>query len=390
MAFWTRKLGPWVVGAALLAAGGSLYALARPRGVRLPVAPVTRGSLRASVLCAGSLQAPPGGELRASEAGRVSAIPQAEGQRVRAGDVLVALENPELEALALQAREELAHLESDRAAAAAELEAARREAAVRAQVTEADGRLLEKGAITREASEANRLLAAQAAARLKSAEARSASLEEGRPSRLALVRERAGVLERRVSALRIRAGLDGVAYGLPRRRGEDVTIGAVVASVVDPSRLPVRARVDQPDLPHVAAGQSLVVTFDGLPERRWEGRVASVPAAVSEVGGREVGEVQGEIADPERLLPLGASVNVEIVVGERPGALVIPRAALRREGDRRFVYRFSEGRARRADVTIGLVGLTEAEVTAGLSEGDRVLLPGAAPVSDGDRVVPAG
>jgi hypothetical protein len=77
-------------------------------------------------------------------------------------------------------------------------------------------------------------------------------------------------------------------------------------------------------------------------------------------------------------------------VGERPGALVIPRAALRREGDRRFVYRFSEGRARHADVTIGLVGLTEAEVTAGLSEGDRVILPGAAPVSDGDRVVPAG
>jgi hypothetical protein len=29
-------------------------------------------------------------------------------------------------------------------------------------------------------------------------------------------------------------------------------------------------------------------------------------------------------------------------------------------------------------------------VSAGLSEGDRVSLPGAAPVSDGDRVVPAG
>ena len=85
-------------------------------------------------------------------------------------------------------------------------------------------------------------------------------------------------------------------------------------------------------------------------------------------------------------LPPNASVNVQIVVGERKAALAIPRAALFRDGERRFVYRLERGRARRREISVGLVGLNDVEVTGGLSEGDVVLLSGAAPLSDGLKV----
>ena len=111
-----------------------------------------------------------------------------------------------------------------------------------------------------------------------------------------------------------------------------------------------------------------------------------MPAGVREAGGREVGEVLGEISDKELKLPPNASVNVQIVVGERSGALAIPRAAVLREGDRRFVYRLEGGRARRREITVGLVGLNDVEVTGGIAEGDTVLLSGAAPLSDGLKV----
>jgi RND family efflux transporter MFP subunit len=189
-----------------------------------------------------------------------------------------------------------------------------------------------------------------------------------------------------VAALTVRAPADGIVYGLPRKPGETVAAGQVVASVADPQHLRVRTRVDQPDLPRVAVGQRIVVTFDGLPDRRWEGRVLSVPSGVTEVAGREVGEVIGEIADPRLSLPPNASVNVEIIVGEKKGALAIPRAALLREGDRRSVYRLESGRARRRTVSVGLVGLSDVEITSGLSENDVVLIPGAVPLSDGMRV----
>jgi multidrug efflux pump subunit AcrA (membrane-fusion protein) len=81
-------------------------------------------------------------------------------------------------------------------------------------------------------------------------------------------------------------------------------------------------------------------------------------------------------------------VEVEIVTGEKADALVVPRAALLRDGDRRFVYVYEDGRARRREVSVGLLGLSDAEVASGLRENERVIVPGGAPLSDGLRVRP--
>jgi multidrug efflux pump subunit AcrA (membrane-fusion protein) len=128
------------------------------------------------------------------------------------------------------------------------------------------------------------------------------------------------------------------------------------------------------------------VTFDGLPDRRWDGRVLTVPSGVTETAGRQVGEAIGEISDPKLTLPPNASVNVEVVVGEKKGALTIPRAALVRDGDHRSVFVPDGSHARRREVTVGLVGLSDVEVLTGLAEGDTILLPGAAPLADGATV----
>jgi HlyD family secretion protein len=111
-----------------------------------------------------------------------------------------------------------------------------------------------------------------------------------------------------------------------------------------------------------------------------------VAAGLRDYSGRRVGEVLGEISDPDRKLPPNASVNVSIIAGEKSGALVIPRAALQRDGARRWIYVWEAGRARRREVTVGLLGLSEAEVTSGLREGERVILPGPGAISEGLRV----
>ena len=93
-------------------------------------------------------------------------------------------------------------------------------------------------------------------------------------------------------------------------------------------------------------------------------------------------------ADPQATLPPNASVNVQIVIGEKRSVLAIPRAALYRDGERHFVYVLEEGRARRREVSVGLIGINEVEIASGVKEGDRVILPGAGvPLSDGTRVL---
>jgi len=384
----------WVVAAvAVLAAVLAGVALRRPARVVVQTAQATRQDLLVPILSDGTLEPPPGGELHAPEAAAVVGILVREGEQVRKGTALVRLQNPELAQEAFAARESALQRVEERAKAAADSQQARREAAHLKEIFDADARLVKEGAITRATLESDELAYRQAEDRARAAQARLDSLggkDEGRdpaaPSRLSLAEASARELERRLAALTVRAPVDGIAYGLPRKVGETVSAGATVANVANPEHLRVRARVDQPDLPRIEVGQRLVVTFDGLPDRRWEGRVLSVSAGVRETGGREVGEVLGEISDPNLSLPPNASVNVQIVVGEKRAVLAIPRAALFRDGTRRFVYRLEDGRARRCEVQVGLVGSNEVEIVGGLAERQDVILPGSTALSDGLRV----
>lgn len=387
----------WIAAAAaVLAAALTGVTLRRPAGVAVQTALAARRDLFVPILSDGTLEPPPGGELRATEAATVAGILVREGERVRKGTPLVRLQNPELSQAAFAARESALQRGEERAKAAADWEQARREAAHLKEIFDADARLVKEGAIARATFESDELAYRQAQDRARAAQARFDSLagkDEGNrvaPSRLVLAEASARELERRLAALTARAPADGIAYGLPRKVGETVPAGALVASVADPEHLRVRARVDQPDLPRIAIGQRLLVTFDGLPDRRWEGKVLSVSAGIREAGGREVGEVLGEIADSRLSLPPNASVNVQIVVGEKHGVLAIPRAALFRDGEHRFVYRLEDGRARRRGLSVGLVGLNDVEIVSGLAEKDVVILPGSVPLSDGLRVTATG
>lgn len=372
----------------LLAAG-----LWRPQPPSVPAAKAVRADLVVPILCDGTLEPLPGGELRALDAATVAAVLVHDGDRVRKGETLVRLESPGVSEKAREARAEALRLGAEKTQATGEAERARREVAEKKRTFEADVRLLAEKAITKSAWEASEAAFRDAEERLRSAEARLASLDgtaNGGTSRLELVRASARDLEERVAALTVAAPRDGMVYGLPRKTGEIVVPGQIVAGVADPGVRSVRARVDQPDLPRIAPGQRMRVTFDGLPEKTWEGTIARVSPGLREVGGREVSDVLGEIRGASDELPPNASVNVEIVVGEKKGALVIPRAALQRDGERRFVFVPVEGRARRRDVGVGLMGLTAVEVTSGLAEGDVVLLPGTTPVADGARVLVRG
>jgi multidrug efflux pump subunit AcrA (membrane-fusion protein) len=381
-----------IAGGALLVLVVLVAAVSRPKPPSVQTAVVRRGDLQVPVQCDGTLEPPPGGELRAADPATVVGLLVKSGDRVRSGSALVRLENDELSHKSLEARSEALRLEGERSTASSDVAELERQAKHAARVFEGDARLLSSGAITKMTYEQDELASSQARDRLQAARARLLALEgaSGGPSRIDLARQSASELERRVAALTVRAPFDGVVYGLPRRVGETVSAGQVVANVIDPEHRRLRARVDQPDLPQTAVGQRLRVTFDGLPGQRWDGRVTFVDPGLREVGGREVGEVLGEVADPQGKLPSNAAVDVEIVTGEKAAALVVPRASVFREGDRRFVYVLEDGRARRRDVTVGLLGLSEVEIVAGLSEKDSVILPGATSLSDGVRVRSTG
>lgn len=341
-----------------------------------------RRPLTVPILADGALEAPPGAEVRAPEGGVIGAIFVREGQRVVRGTPLVRLDNPDLEQRVLASRVESAQLAEELQRSGAEQSAAQRERDHLRAIVEADARLVKAGAITEQQRAADELNYQQALQRAQQAEAHVAETAK----RKQIVDDSRRALESRAVMLILRAPVDGIVFNLPRESGLSLLPGQLVVTVGNPRNVRVRARVDAPDLPRVRAGQRMIIKFDGLPNRQWDGTIVLVPPGLREVAAREVGEVIGEITGDASDLPANASVNVEIVIGEKAAALVIPRGALMRDGNTRFVYLYADGKARRTPVEVGLIGPNEVEIVRGVREGDRVILPAAAPLRDGAAV----
>src|SRR5262249_46944214 len=87
----------WAIGtAAVLAAVLGIVGFRCPAGMSAATAGASRIDLVVPILSDGSLEPPPGGELRAPEAATVASIPAREGERVARDAPLVVLESPEL------------------------------------------------------------------------------------------------------------------------------------------------------------------------------------------------------------------------------------------------------------------------------------------------------
>jgi HlyD family secretion protein len=81
------------------------------------------------------------------------------------------------------------------------------------------------------------------------------------------------------------------------------------------------------------------------------------------------------------------TVSVNVETGRRDHAIVVPNDALGAvDGNRATVWLVVDGRAVRRQVQLGLRGLIRTEVTAGLRQGDRVLVEAPATLKPGDRV----
>ena len=93
-----------------------------------------------------------------------------------------------------------------------------------------------------------------------------------------------------------------------------------------------------------------------------------------------------------RLLP-GMLVRVEVVVERHPQALVVPKRALRREGEETLVYIMESGKARRIKVREGFADDEHVEVLPQGHEvpaGTRVIVVGNRELEDGADVVEEG
>ncbi len=301
------------------------------------------------------MTAPPGGELlvTAPEAARIAELPRAEGDRVKPGDLLVRFEIPSLTAGAASSRAGIeqaqARVDNARAASARLAGLFDRGVAARKEVEDADRELRE----------------AQAAL----AQAQSAS----------------GAANALASRLVVRARFAGVVAKRWHNPGDLVEPGPAdpILRVIDPSHLEITAAAPVADLSKISAGAPARI-IDPAGGDPIEAAVIARAAAVE--AGSVTAAVRLRPASAARLTA-GMSVTVEILGPEHGGAVLVPPAAVVRDGDTAVVVTVgADSKAHRNEVEVGVVSPSAVEIVTGIKAGDKVIVRGQNGLPDGAAV----
>ncbi|HEX4966093.1 MAG TPA: efflux RND transporter periplasmic adaptor subunit [Thermoanaerobaculia bacterium] len=232
------------------------------------------------------------------------------------------------------------------------------------------------------------------------AESFAARLEVGRQD--VEVAERQIVLRRQdVDDTVIRAPFSGVAVTKDAQPGEMISpISAGggftrtgICTLVDMKSLEVDVDVNESYIHRVTPGQRAVATLDAYPD--WQipcHVIMPVPTADRQKATVRV-RLGFEQLDPRILPDMGVKVaflGAEDAEGHQPVAgkavVVIPRAAVRRVGDKDVVFVVKEGVAERRAIGLSAAPGDEAMVLSGLAVGERVVIEGPADLKDGDKV----
>ena len=172
----------------------------------------------------------------------------------------------------------------------------------------------------------------------------------------------------------IHADVAGTVYQLPVKPGAYVNSGQLLVQVADLAKIEVRAFVDEPEIGRLAKGQRVEVKWDAIPGRTWEGTVSRVPTVVTMVGTRTVGEITCEVPNADRKLLPNVNVNVNIITAYSSNTLTVARESVHNTGGKRYIYRIIDDKLQSQEVQTGITSLTRVEIVRGVEPGEQIAL----------------
>lgn len=354
-----------VIAAVVLAVlAGLTFSLTRPKPIAVTVAAAEPGRVEATVANtrAGSVAACRRAKLAPPMGGRIDKLLVREGDRVKAGQVLVELWNDDLAARERISLEQRATAQAHVREACLVADNARRNA-------ERTRALRAKGFVSEE--------------RVDQAESEAKARQAGCDSARAQVQEaqaRIGASRADTARTVVKAPFDGIVAEVNGEVGEYLTpsppgIPTLPAiDLIDDACLYVTAPIDEVDAAQLRVGMAGRISLDAYRGKHFTGKVRRIAPYVLalEKQARTV-EVEVDFESPAEIrhLLVGYSADIEVVVDARDDVLRIPTSALM-PGSRVLVLT-EGGVLEERKVEAGLSNWEFTEAKGGLARGDRVV-----------------
>lgn len=381
----------------LIAGASALVA----RGPSVPVNVVSKRNLEQHLVASGRVMAKARVDVSSLTTGIVTFVGPEEGAHVKAGDLLVQLDDREAKGAVAQATAAVAHARarSEQVGLVASVVASRAFETAKANRENAEveltktEKLVSAGALPPQKLDSAKLALEVARAEEDAARAQQMAMSargvESRAAWAALSQAEAelALANVKLSQTQIFAHTDAVVLS---REVEPFTVvqpARVLFSLATIGETRLQVLPDERDLALVRIGQRARASADAYPDETFTAEVSYIAPSVEAQRGTV--EVHLRVPEPPSYLRPDMTVSVDLTVATKDSALVIPFEAVRGLATSHpHVLIVSSGRVTERAIKLGIRGAGYLDVIGGLEEGDLVVIPDGQRLSPGQRVRP--
>ena len=366
---------------ALIPVGWLLYSKGPLGPPKVTVTAVQQQSFKAGVFGIGTVDARLTYAIGPTQAGRVFKVFADQGDKVAAGKVLGEMDPVDLEQKVTGAAASVAKARSSLLAAEALVRDTASRRTLARTSAERYNALFKADALSREIVDVknNEANAAQSAHESAQAAAEAARGEVARANA-----DYAALISQR-NNLQLVSPVDGLVVARDAEPGATVVAGQSVFRLIDPATLWIRTRIDQGRFQGIAVGQPAMIVLRSRPDKQLAGKVVRLEVQADSV--TEERFVNVAFNEAPGVLPLGELAEVTIDFPPVANALVVPAAAVKKQGKQNGVWLLKGSTLRFQPVEIGAQSLDgKVQILKGISLQDNVVVYSQQLLSDGMKV----
>ena len=335
----------------------------------LRTATVTRGTVEETVLASGVIEAKQLVSVGARVSGQIETLAVTLGQEVAAGDTIAQIDSQDQQNELLQAEADLANIEAQIAAKRASLRKAE-------LILQREEELVAKELVAQQDVES-------AISDMLVLKAELGALDAQKSKAEVTVSTASLALERTT----ITAPIGGTVVAVVVDEGQTVSAANTAPTIVKLANLDtmvVKAEISEADVVYVHEGQDVTFTILGEPDYAFTAVVRAVEPAPAEIETSDTISTDEaiyyngllDVENPEHTLRIGMTTQVSIILDRATDVLTVPAAALQTTPQGQTVELFdpATGTATSTPVEVGLNDGVTAEINAGLTEGDQVVI----------------
>lgn len=371
----------------------------RARGVTVEVIPVQTRPLVQTVIATGRVMSPARVDIGSVITGRVARVLVEEGDRVKAGQVLIELENHELaaalrqaEANEQQARVRVATVTEVGLATATEtLTQARATLDWSEQELRRHQDLLAEGVLSRARFEEVERSYRVAKSQHEAAQTQvKAQRQSGAQTREAAAKLAEAIAARELAAAKLaqtqlRASAASTVLTKQAEPGDIVQPGKTLLTLATAGETRITAQIDEKNLPYLTLGESALASADAFPDGKFSAELYYLAPSVDAERGTV--EARFRVLDPPAHLRADMTLTVEVRAAHKEHAVIVPLDAVRgASSGSPTLLTVLNGKVVSQPVVVGMQAGGNVEILRGLQAGQYVVIN--TTVSPGTRVRP--